>query len=117
MPTRIGNRSYPSVLSDEQRSVMTDLLNHPGWEKLVTGQPQTRIGNRTYAADPRNVVPPDETTGSSAPAGITPSVHEYAAGMGKTANDLTLPELNQFIEQYYGARPSPKQMYRLPGNY
>jgi hypothetical protein len=107
MPTRIGNRSYPPVVSDEQKGVMADLLNDPGWSKL-------RIGNRTY---------PDETTGVGVGAAppirntILPSVHSYAQGLGKTANDLSLDELNQFIDQHYGAMPAPKQMYRLPRNY
>ena len=110
MPTRIGNRSYPPVVSDEQRGVMTDLLNDPGWRKLA--QPQTQIGNRTYPDDTVGQAPP-----TSQPGAITPDLHEYARGMGKTANDLTLPELNAFIDQHYGAQPSPKTMYTLPRNY
>ena len=97
---RIGNRSYPPAVSEGQRSLMSGLLNDPGWQKL-------QIGNRTY----------DETTGSAPPSGITPDLHNYARGLGKTANDLTLPELNDFIDQHYGAQPSPKQMYKLPSNY
>jgi hypothetical protein len=73
----------------------------------------TRIGNRSY--------PDDETTGSALPTApplpITPDLHHYAAGLGKTANDLTLPELNAFIDRHYGAGPQPKAMYKLPGNY
>jgi hypothetical protein len=71
----------------------------------------TRIGNRSY---------PDETTGSGAPPirnTISADVHGYAQGLGKTANDLSLDELNQFIDHHYGAMPAPKQMYRLPRNY
>jgi hypothetical protein len=106
---RIGNRTYPPVLSDQQRGVVRDLLNDPGWEKLT--RPQTQIGNRTYA---------DDTVGQAAPAAppskIMGDLHQYAAGLGKTANDLTLPELNQFIGQYGGSTP-PTTMYRLPSNY
>ena len=104
--TRIGNRSYPPAVSDEQRSVMSGLLNDPGWQRL------TQIGNRSYG---------DETTGSAPPPysgkGITYDLHGYASGLGKTANDLSLDELNDFIDRHYGAQPQPKQMYKLPSNY
>lgn len=111
MPTRIGNRSYPAV-SEGQRNVMSGLLNDPGWGKLL-------IGNRSYANDPASVARPDETTGQAPPApapnAISSALQQYAAGLGKTANDLTLPELNEFIGRYGG--PVPKTMYTLPRNY
>lgn len=107
MPVRIGNRSYPSpVLSDQQRGVMTDLLNDPRWQKF-------QIGNRTYVDDTVGQAPPP-----SAPVQnkITGALHGYAAGLGKSANDLTQDEMNQFLQQWGGSTP-PAQLYKLPRNY
>lgn len=110
MPTRIGNRSYPTV-SEGQRSVMSGLLNDPGWEKL-------RIGNRSYD-DPRSEPGAGETTGSAPPVSnkMYEALQRHATGLGKDPNDLSLDELNGFLRQHYDSLPTPKQMYQLPRNY
>ncbi len=70
-----------------------------------------RIGNRTY---------PDDlyTTGSAAPPVrniITDALHGYAAGIGKSANDLSPDELNHFISRW-GAQ-APNVSYKFPKSY
>lgn len=74
----------------------------------------TQIGNKTY---------PDDTTGVGAGPSradtnnIMRALQSHASSLGKSPNDLSLPELNDFIAQFYAKRPAPNAMYKLPGNY
>ena len=67
-----------------------------------------RIGNRTYADEVMGGTPPVRNV-------ITDALHGYAAGLGKSANDLTLPELNAFMSRW--GEQAPNVMYKFSKSY